>query len=175
MASAFLGLGSNLGDRRRWMARAVARLQAHPQITLKACSSLYANPPVGYQAQPDFLNAVVEVETSLTPAALLETALEVERCLGRERHLRWGPRNIDIDLLLYDDVEVAEPHLTVPHPRLQERAFVLVPLAEIAPDLRLPDGRSARQAAEEVEGHADLSIYCQGCQWCHLDGDPGGR
>jgi 2-amino-4-hydroxy-6-hydroxymethyldihydropteridine diphosphokinase len=128
---------------------------------------------VGYAAQPDFLNAVVEVETSLPPAALLEVALDVERRLGRERRLRWGPRNVDIDLLLYDDVRIDEPGLTVPHPYLHERAFVLVPLAEIAPDLLLPDGRSAQQAAEEVKGHADLSIYCQGCDWRYPDRDAG--
>lgn len=173
MASAFLGLGSNLGDRRRWIAEAVARLEAHPQIALKGCSSLYENPPVGYQDQPDFLNAVIEVETSLSPAALLEVALQVERDLGRQRNLRWGPRNIDIDLLLYEDVQVAEPDLIVPHPRLRERAFVLVPLVEIAPELRLPEGPAARQAAQEVESNANLSIYCQGCQWRHLNGDAG--
>jgi 2-amino-4-hydroxy-6-hydroxymethyldihydropteridine diphosphokinase len=104
----------------------------------------------------------------------LEVALDVERRLGRERRIRWGPRNIDIDILLYDDVRIDEPGLTVPHPHLHERAFVLVPLAEIAPDLLLPDGRSAQQAAEEVKRNADLSIYCQGCDWRYLDRDAGG-
>lgn len=135
MALAYVGLGSNLGDRERTIRRAVELLGA------KRISTLRETDPVGIVDQPRFLNGVAEVETDLTPRELLERLLAIERELGRTREgPRGGPRTIDLDLLLYDDVALAEPGLTVPHPRLHERMFVLEPLAELAPD-RLVPGR----------------------------------
>jgi 2-amino-4-hydroxy-6-hydroxymethyldihydropteridine diphosphokinase len=116
-----------------------------------AVSSLYETTPVGVIDQPDFLNAVVQVRTTRTPEELLQTALDMERKWGRVRTQRWGPRVLDIDLLVYGDRQIDTPALTVPHPRLRERAFVVVPLAEIAPDLVLPgDGEIVEKIAEKL-------------------------
>jgi 2-amino-4-hydroxy-6-hydroxymethyldihydropteridine diphosphokinase len=143
---AYLGLGSNLGDRPENLGRAVALLGARDGVAVVRTSSVYETAPVG-PAQPDFLNAVAEVDTTLSPRDLLEACLGVEEEMGRVRGERWGPRVIDVDLLLYDDERVDEPNLVVPHPRMHERAFVLVPLAELAPDVVLPDGRTIGEAA----------------------------
>ncbi len=137
MNTAYLGLGSNLGDRRQYLAEAVRRLHAGPGLQVMAVSAVYESSPVGMAAQPDFLNLVVQVATSHPPHELLDQCLCIEAALGRERRERWGPRTIDIDVLLYGDVSIADENLTVPHPRMAERSFVLTPLAEIAPGLRL--------------------------------------
>jgi len=150
MRTAFLGLGSNIGDRKANLARAVAMLAAHPQIEVVKVSGARETAPVGYAEQPDFLNAVARVETTLRPRELLDAILAIEAEMGRERTIRWGPRVIDIDILLYDSEQVDEPGLQIPHPRMMERQFVLEPLAEIAPDLVLPNGRTARQASCEL-------------------------
>lgn len=136
MAEALIGLGGNIGDVRTTFDRAVALLCDGRQVRLVARSADYRTPPWGEKAQPSFINSCLKVETDLSPQALLAHALAVERLLGRDRtrERRWGPRAIDIDLLAFDDVAVQEPGLMLPHPRLLERAFVLVPLAEIAPD-----------------------------------------
>lgn len=134
MTTAYLSLGSNLGDRLGYLTRAAHALTAsHTQLV--AVSSVYETAPQGKTDQPAFLNAVVAVETALGPEALLAHLMAAERALGRVRTERWGPRTIDIDLLLFGDQQVSTPVLTVPHPRLHERAFVLVPLLEIAPSL----------------------------------------
>ena len=139
---AHIGLGGNLGDRRSYLERAVERLGREPAIEVVAVSSFRETDPVGYENQPRFLNGAVAVETTLGPRELLERLLAVERELGRERTgPRFGPRTIDLDLLLYGAETIDEPGLTVPHPRLAERRFVLEPLAELDPDLVLPDGR----------------------------------
>ncbi|MEZ5811324.1 MAG: 2-amino-4-hydroxy-6-hydroxymethyldihydropteridine diphosphokinase [Rhizobiaceae bacterium] len=130
----FVGLGGNLGDPRRAMASAIRALSAAEGIEVVAVSSLYRTPPWGKTDQPDFLNAVAELRCLRQPRKLLELCLETERSLKRERRERWGPRVIDIDILAFGDRVLAEPGLAVPHPRLAERAFVLVPLAEIAGD-----------------------------------------
>jgi 2-amino-4-hydroxy-6-hydroxymethyldihydropteridine diphosphokinase len=130
--AAFLGLGSNQGDRAALLADALARLDSAPGVRLMAVSSLYATAPVGPPGQPEFLNLAVEVSTSLLPLDLLAACLGIEAALGRVRGERWGPRTIDIDVLLYGDRHMAEPGLELPHPRMRERAFVLQPLAEIA-------------------------------------------
>ncbi len=140
MAVVFLGLGSNLGDPKANLCEAVERLSALPEIRLVRLSSLYLTAPVGYTDQPDFINAVAEIETDLSPTELQAFTKGIERDMGRTRNFRWGPRVIDIDLLLYDAVEISTPELTIPHPRMTERAFVVEPLAEIAPDLPLPVG-----------------------------------
>jgi 2-amino-4-hydroxy-6-hydroxymethyldihydropteridine diphosphokinase len=137
---AYLGLGSNLGDRLANLLRAVELLAATPGVRVVRSSRVYETEPVG-PPQPDYLNAVVEVETTLPARELLEGCLAVERRMGRVRGERWGPRTIDLDLLTYGREEVDEPGLTVPHPRMHERAFVLVPLAELDADPLLPGGR----------------------------------
>lgn len=138
---AYVGLGGNIGDRELHLQRALELLAAEPGIEVVAVSSFRETDPVGYLDQPPFLNAACAVETDLSPSELLRRLLAVEQALGRERTgPRFGPRTIDLDLLLYGSEAVDEPGLTVPHPRLAERRFALEPLAELDPELRLPDG-----------------------------------
>jgi 2-amino-4-hydroxy-6-hydroxymethyldihydropteridine diphosphokinase len=145
MAEAVLALGGNVGDVRSTLDRAVAMLCDSHEVRLIARSSDYRTPPWGVTDQPAFVNRCLIVETALSPRALLARALEVEAALGRKRakERRWGPRTIDIDLIAYDDVTIDEPDLTLPHPRALERAFVLAPLAEIAPDRMIAGTRVA--------------------------------
>ncbi len=138
MSIAYVALGANLGDPASMVRAAFAALANLPHSRVARTSSLYRTAPVGITAQPDFINAVAALETQLAPEALLEALLDVEQRFGRTRGEINGPRCIDLDLLLYDDLELELPRLTLPHPRLHLRAFVLLPLAEIAPDLRLP-------------------------------------
>ena len=133
--TAYLSLGGNLGDPRASMASALRMLDADPQTSVVVVSSLYRTPPWGKLDQPDFLNAAAEVSTERTPRGLLDLCLEAERRLKRVRQERWGPRLIDIDILLFGDQSVQQSGLDIPHPRMLERAFVLAPLAEIAPGL----------------------------------------
>jgi 2-amino-4-hydroxy-6-hydroxymethyldihydropteridine diphosphokinase len=136
---AYVGLGANLGDREASLRTAVDRLAATPGIRLVAASSFRETDPVGFVDQPRFLNGAVAVETDLSPSDLLGALLAVERSLGRTREgPRFGPRTIDLDLLVYGDETVEEPGLTVPHPRLAERAFALEPLGELNPGLVIP-------------------------------------
>jgi len=136
MPEVLLALGANVGDARANLDRAITLLCDGDLVRLRARSSDYQTPPWGLEQQPDFINLCLVVETALTPAALLERIQHVERALGRDRahEVRWGPRPIDIDIIAYDDIVVDEPELKLPHPHLFERAFVLVPLGEIAPD-----------------------------------------
>ncbi len=134
---AWLGLGGNLGDPQKAMASALQAIDADPRNDVVAVSSVYRTPPWGKTDQPDFLNAVASVETGLSPRELLDLCLEAEKGLKRVRAERWGPRTIDIDLLLFGDRTIEEPGLEVPHPRMTQRAFVLLPLAEIAPELKI--------------------------------------
>jgi 2-amino-4-hydroxy-6-hydroxymethyldihydropteridine diphosphokinase len=146
MPLAYVGVGSNIGDRERMLWGAVHMLAFNPDVDVIAVSSIRETDPVGIVDQPRFLNAAVALETELEPRALLELLLSVERELGRTREgPRFGPRTIDLDLLLYGDGAVDEPGLTVPHPRLHERRFALEPLAELDPDLAVP-GRGPVQA-----------------------------
>lgn len=133
--TAYLGLGANLGDRHATLSTALARLAAAPEVRIARVSPVYETAAVGLTDQPDFLNLVVELETTLAPRALLDLCLQIEQSLGRVRHERWGPRTLDLDVLLYADVTLADDRLTVPHPRIHERAFVLVPLADLAANL----------------------------------------
>lgn len=139
--STYLALGSNLGDRLATLQRAVELLNARSGIDVVRSSRVYETEPVG-PPQPAYLNAVVEVLTELEPRALLKECLAVEDELGRVRAERWGPRTIDVDVLTYDERSIDDPDLTVPHPRMHERAFVLVPLGELDPDPMLPGGRT---------------------------------
>jgi 2-amino-4-hydroxy-6-hydroxymethyldihydropteridine diphosphokinase len=152
MAEAFIALGGNIGDVRATFDAAIAMLCDDAAVTLKARSSDYRTPPWGVTDQPPFINAVIALSTALSPHALLARAQERERALGRDREheSRWGPRPIDLDLLAYDDLPLHDATLTLPHPHLFERAFVLVPLAEIAPD-RVIAGMRVREALARVD------------------------
>jgi 2-amino-4-hydroxy-6-hydroxymethyldihydropteridine diphosphokinase len=154
---AYLALGSNLGDRRANLRRAVEQLEA--QVTIERVSSLYETEPAYVLDQPRFLNAALRGRTRLAPAELLAFLKEIERDLGRQTGLRFGPRLIDLDILLYDDLALVSDALTIPHPRMAERPFVLVPLAEIAPAL-IPPGwtQPVAQLAQTVHGHGDILV-----------------
>jgi 2-amino-4-hydroxy-6-hydroxymethyldihydropteridine diphosphokinase len=154
MALVYLGLGANLGDREASLRAAVVELAGH--VTVLETSSTYETAPWGRRDQPAFLNCCVAANTSLAPHALLALLKQIEARLGRVPAERWGPRVIDIDLLLYDDVRIADRDLVVPHPRLAERAFVLVPLAEIAGDVRIPGtALSVREALGRLSREPD--------------------
>lgn len=148
MAIAFIALGSNLQDPTQQVKRAFDAVAQLPETTLLKQSSLYKTAPVGYDNQPDFINAVVKVETTLAPEALMCHLLTIETQFGRERPFPNAPRILDLDLLLYDAVCMQTELLTLPHPRMQERGFVMLPLAEIAADLVLPNGESVVELAK---------------------------
>ena len=152
--TATLGLGSNVGERLENLRRAVGLLQRAPQIRVIRSSRVYETKPIG-PPQPDYLNAVVQIETTVTPPALLAACRRVEDRMGRVRGERWGPRVIDVDVLTYAREVVDEPGLLIPHPRMHERAFVMVPLLELDDDPALPGGRSARDirfGSEQLAG-----------------------
>ena len=153
-AIAFLGLGSNLGDRLTNLQGALDLLQAEPGLRVVSSSRVWETVPVGGPPQPDYLNAVIGVETDLSARDLLDAAHRVETRLGRVRKERWGARSIDIDLLLYDEESIEETDLVVPHPRLRERAFVLLPLLELAADVTLPDGTRLKDLRVDTDGVA---------------------
>jgi 2-amino-4-hydroxy-6-hydroxymethyldihydropteridine diphosphokinase len=138
MERIFLGLGSNIGDRTANINRACLLLGEVPGVRVVRMSSLIETGPVGYEDQPDFINAVMEIEATLSPLILLNEIKRIEREMGRVETFRFGPRLIDIDILLFGDRVIDEPDLTIPHPRMHERDFVLVPLAQIAPEVTHP-------------------------------------
>lgn len=150
MTVAVLGLGGNLGDRRGQIAAALDRLASRPQISVEAVSRLYETPPWGKTDQPRFLNMAARIATTLTPPALLEAILDIERELGRSRGERWGPRNVDIDILLFGSETLDEPGLRIPHPRLTERAFALAPLVDVLPTAEIA-GRRASEWLRRVD------------------------
>lgn len=150
MTRAYLSLGSNQGDCLALLREAEAQLDATPGIRVVARSSVYETEPVGLVDQPWFLNRVLAVETTLDPHSLLDVVQQVETSLGRNRTVRWGPRTIDIDLLLYGIETVVSQRLTIPHPELANRRFVLVPLAEIDSLLRFPDGRTIQDLLQAL-------------------------
>lgn len=164
----YLSLGGNLGDPASAMGAALRILDAEPTTAVVAVSSLYRTPPWGKTDQPDFLNAAAEVETELSPRGLLELCLEAERRLKRVRQERWGPRLIDIDILVFGDLVVHESGLEIPHPRMLERAFVLAPLAEIAPDFEM-QGRTLAAWLAEVDT-AGIDRQTSGRDWWLSDG-----
>lgn len=138
MARAYIGFGSNIGDRLAYIHQALRRLSEADDISLTRVSSLYETEPVGNETQAWFLNGVVAIETHLLPQPLLEVLKNIEEQIGRRPHARWGPREIDLDLLMYEQYCINTPDLVVPHPEMHRRSFVLVPFAEIAPDVVHP-------------------------------------
>lgn len=149
--TAYVALGSNLEDPVRQLERGLEALAALPGTRVVRASSFYRSAPVGYADQPDFVNAVAEVETALAPRALLEALLAIERRHGRVRDFPNAPRTLDLDIVAYGDAVVDEPGLAIPHPRLHERAFVMVPLEEIAPHAVIPGRGTVRDLAARVE------------------------
>jgi 2-amino-4-hydroxy-6-hydroxymethyldihydropteridine diphosphokinase len=151
VATAYVGIGSNLGEPAARVRDAFEALDELPATRVVKRSSLYRSEPQGYRNQPDFVNAVAELDTGSDAATLLAGLQAIERGAGRERSFRNAPRTLDLDLLLYGDERIDRPGLTVPHPRMQERAFVLVPLLEIAPDIAIPGVGPARACLERLE------------------------
>lgn len=151
---AFVGLGANLGEAAQTLREAQRQLDALPGTRLLRASRLYRTPAWGVEAQPAFINAVAMLETALSARELLDALLAVERAHGRDRarETRWGPRTLDLDLLLHGDADIDEPGLRVPHPHLHERAFVLLPMAEIAPDVVVPGVGRVRDLAAAMAG-----------------------
>jgi 2-amino-4-hydroxy-6-hydroxymethyldihydropteridine diphosphokinase len=137
---AYLGIGSNLGDRLANLQGAVDALNAEAGVHVVACSRVWETDPIGGPSQPDFLNVVVRLETEIDPHGLLEAAHRAESAFGRVRDVRWGPRTVDVDILLIEGLTLDDPDLIVPHPRMTRRAFVLLPLLDLDPEARLPDG-----------------------------------
>lgn len=160
MTLAYVALGANLGDPVATVKQAVEALKGLPRGCLLTVSSLYRTAPIGLKDQPDFINAVAALETELTPAALLDELFAIEAHFGRQRSIRNAPRTLDLDLLLYGEICLDDPAITLPHPRMHERAFVLAPLAEIAPSLAIPGHGSIgvlreRCAEQNIERIAD--------------------
>ncbi|SET72164.1 2-amino-4-hydroxy-6-hydroxymethyldihydropteridine diphosphokinase [Thalassotalea agarivorans] len=151
MNTVFIGLGSNLDDPLNQLKQAIEALKRLPQSTLTGVSSLYGSKPMGPQDQPDYVNAVAQLSTSLEPILLLDSLQAIEQDFGRERIKRWGARTLDLDILLYGQHIIDEPRLVVPHYGLTEREFVLIPLAEISPELTLPNGQSIQALAETID------------------------
>ncbi|AFY82856.1 2-amino-4-hydroxy-6-hydroxymethyldihydropteridine pyrophosphokinase [Oscillatoria acuminata PCC 6304] len=156
---AAIALGSNLGDSPRILSEAIAHLDSTPGISVQQTSRWYQTAAIG-PPQPDYLNGCALMQVQLTPHQLLERLLEIETQFGRIRRERWGPRTLDLDLLFYDDTIVATPTLEVPHPRMRERAFVLVPLAEVAPDWVDPvSGEAVRQLLQRLDISGVQTLY----------------
>jgi 2-amino-4-hydroxy-6-hydroxymethyldihydropteridine diphosphokinase len=154
---AFIGLGSNMGDRLNYLKQAVLLLHEHSEINVEDISSVYETDPVGYTDQDKFLNIAIKISTSLSPDELLEITQSVEQELGRKRKIRWGPRTIDLDILLYNHENIETEKLIVPHPRMFERAFVLVPLIELNANV----GEFTRSQIEEMQRREGVTVWKQ--------------
>ncbi|MEG6585866.1 2-amino-4-hydroxy-6-hydroxymethyldihydropteridine diphosphokinase [Dendrosporobacter sp. 1207_IL3150] len=155
----FLGLGSNLGDREKNIISAIDELAKNSTITIKKVSSLYETEPYGVIEQQDYLNAVISIDTKLSPFELIDECLRIEKLLGRVRNKRWESRVIDIDLLIYQDALINSEKLTIPHPLMDKRNFVLVPLQEIAGDTVILNGYTAAELLEKVEDSCRVIFY----------------
>lgn len=170
--TAYIGLGANLGDRLGTLREAVRQLGEIGDVT--GVSSLYETAPVGYESQPAFLNAVVTLQTALSAPALVDSLLSIETMLGRIRTFRNAPRTVDLDLLLLDDTVMSTDTVQVPHPRLHERAFVLVPLAEIAPGIVHPVMQRTVRQLYDALGRSDGVDLVEGPSWISLPADDAG-
>lgn len=156
---AYIGLGSNIDDRERYLMEAVRQLQEHPGVRVTGQSSLYETDPVGFTEQDPFLNMVIEISTSLHASSLFERMQAAELSLGRKREIRWGPRTIDLDLLLFDESMQNDPDLILPHPRMLERAFVLVPLLEVMQRSAPEQAALLYPHLERVEGKEGVRLW----------------
>ena len=156
---AYVSAGSNLGDRAGYLARAVGLLGEHRRVEVIRASRIYETEPWGYHDQPKFLNMVLEVSTDLAPLELLGVLQGIERSLGRKRSIHWGPRTVDLDLLLYDELAIHSDMLTVPHPRMWERGFVMVPLADLIPGLVAPNGEKLGDLVRRPEISRGVALY----------------
>ena len=157
MTLAYIGVGSNVGDRKHFCRRAVAALDGHPGIEVEAVSGLYETAPLGGPPQRSFINLVVQVSTTLDARSLLTACQSIEQRLGREpSDIRWGPRVVDLDILLYNDEKISDPDLEIPHPLITQRRFVLVPLVEISPDVADPWGSRYADFLDLAEGEVEL-------------------
>jgi 2-amino-4-hydroxy-6-hydroxymethyldihydropteridine diphosphokinase len=158
MTTAWIGIGSNVGERALFGRRAVEELGNENGVEVTGISSLYETSPIGGPPQRSYINLVARIETTLEPRPLLETTQRIEKRLGRdESAIRWGPRVIDLDVLLFGEEKISEPDLEIPHPRLKERRFVLIPLLEIDPELTDPWGTRYADALDEAQGEVELS------------------
>ena len=159
---AYISLGSNMDDRSGNLKAAIAYLHAHSEVLVVNTSSIYETDPVGYEEQDQFLNMVVEVKTKLSPFELLIICQEIEKNLRRKREIRWGPRTIDLDILLYNQETITSEKLIVPHPRMHERAFVIVPLLEIESSIKLPMmEKPLRSVLEDISDREGVRIWKQ--------------
>jgi 2-amino-4-hydroxy-6-hydroxymethyldihydropteridine diphosphokinase len=159
-ATVFIGFGSNMGDRLENIASALVRINRRPEFIMESLSSVYETEPVGMKNQPDFLNGAACFTTELSPMAVLQACLDAEKQGGRRRTRRWGPRAIDLDLLLYDSLQIATEELTVPHPELANRRFVLEPLVEIAPDATVPGlNKNTRRLLNETTDSSRVRFF----------------
>ena len=157
MNKVYIGLGANIGNRKGYLEQAIERLEEHRDITIEEVSSIYETKPIGYDNQDDFLNMVLCLRTTLGHIELLDVCQAIENYLGRKRTIRFGPRTIDLDILLYDNQNIATERLIVPHPRMHERAFVLVPLNEIASNLVIPGlNKTVIQALKGITDQDDV-------------------
>lgn len=154
--TAYIALGSNIGKKETYLKEAVKKLHEHPEVQVELISSIYKTTPVGYENQDDFLNMAVKITTSLRPEELLSLTQTIEQELGRTREVRWGPRTADLDILLYNRENIETEQLVVPHPRMYERLFVLVPMSEICPEI----GEVQINAVTDQEG---VSIWKKTC------------
>jgi 2-amino-4-hydroxy-6-hydroxymethyldihydropteridine diphosphokinase len=156
--SAWIGLGSNLDNPEQQLRRALAELDDLPQTRVLQASRLYRSPPMGPADQPDYINAVAQIETGLEPQVLLEALQGIEQAHERRRERRWGPRTLDLDILLYDERQIDTPSLQVPHPGLHERAFVLYPLYELDPGLEIPGRGSLETLVGQVDANGLVAV-----------------
>lgn len=158
LRKAYIAIGSNLEEPQAQVQNAFEELAMLPKTRLARVSSLYRTAPVGYEDQPEFVNAIAEIETALEPRALLDALLGIERRHGRVREFANAPRTLDLDIALYEDTLVDEPGLQIPHPRMHERAFVMVPLAEIAPEVSIPGVGQAADVAARLDARGVTKI-----------------
>ncbi|MBS4193398.1 2-amino-4-hydroxy-6-hydroxymethyldihydropteridine diphosphokinase [Bacillus sp. FJAT-49705] len=161
-SEAYIALGSNIGNRFENFKEAITSIVAAPKIKVVKTSSIYETDPVGYEEQDQFLNMVIQVKTDLTSTELLDVCLEIEKKLGRKRGIRWGPRTIDLDILLYNQENINSEKLIVPHPRMHERAFVIIPLLEIQSGIKIPTMETPLQAVlEDIPDREGVRIWKQ--------------
>lgn len=159
---AFISLGSNMGNRLSLLEEALTNLQKKYPIEVVNVSSIYETEPVGYENQDVFLNMVAQIRTSLTPGELLDACLQIEKFLGRKREIRWGPRTIDLDILLYNDQNMITERLVIPHPRMHKRSFVMIPLIEICPNITLPAMKQPLcELADQLSDREGVRIWKQ--------------